>query len=235
MAKKEKTPELTSASKKRRWYHNYSDAYKVVRRTYPWIPYALILAPIILIGFGIFLGIVRGSLILIPLTFIGLALLADLSLLAYLVRPAMYQQIDGKVGAAYAVIGQIRRGWVVDDEPVAANRNQDLVWRLIGRPGVVLVSEGSPNSVRSLLDTERKRIQRSISNVPITFIQMGTQDGQVPLKKLKSKLNSLPKSLTKQEVPEVANRLQALGNRAVSIPKGVDPYNTRISRRSLRG
>ncbi len=235
MAKKDSSPQQAAKPKKRRWYHNYSDAYTVVKRTYPWITVTLIALPIVLIGLGILAAVKGSSPIVMIILALSLAMLADMSLLAFLVRPAMYQQIDGKVGAAYAVIGQIKRGWVVDEEPIAANKNQDVVWRLVGRPGVVLVSEGPSSRVLPLLKNEQKRIQRAITNVPVTFVQMGNEEGQVPLKKLRSKLRSLPKKLTKHEVPEVANRLRALGNRSMSIPKGVDPYNTRSSRRALRG
>ena len=45
----------------------------------------------------------------------------------------------------------------------------------------------------------------------------------------------MKKVLTKQEVPAVANRLTAIGNRGIPIPKGVDPTNTRANRKALRG
>ena len=156
-------------------------------------------------------------------------------LLAYLIRPAMYRQLDGRVGSVYAVISQIRRGWIVEEEPVAANKSQDVVWRIVGRPGIVLISEGPSSRVHHLLVAEKRRIARSISNVPIIFIEVGRDEGQVPLPKLNRKINSLKKVLTKQEVPAVGNRLTAIGNRGIPIPKGVDPNNMRANRKALRG
>ena len=41
------------ARKKQRWYHNFIDAYKVVKRTYPWIGIAMIAAPVVLIALGV--------------------------------------------------------------------------------------------------------------------------------------------------------------------------------------
>lgn len=225
-----------AAPKKRRWYHNFADAYTVVKRTYPWITIALIALPIILIGLGVLFGLLWDRLIFMIITGVMLALLGDMSLLAYLLRPAMYRQVEGKVGSVYAVISQIKRGWVIDEEPVAVSKNQDLVWRIVGRPGVVLISEGPSSRVVPMLQNEKRKISRAISNVPVTFIQVGTGEGQVPLRKLNRALKRLKKVLTKHEVPAVANRLNALANRGAPVPKGVDPYKARgASRKALRG
>ena len=235
MAKKEKTPKAAGAPKKKRVYHTLVDAYKVVKRTYSWIGIALIGLPIIIIGLGVLFGILWDRPIFLPITAVLLAGTLDMVLLAYLIRPAMYRQLDGRVGSVYAVISQIRRGWIIEEEPVAANKSQDVVWRIVGRPGIVLISEGPSSRVHQLLVTEKRRISRSISNVPIIFIEVGRDEGQVPLPKLNRKINSLKKVLTKQEVPAVANRLTAIGNRGIPIPKGVDPTNTRANRKALRG
>ncbi|MFZ1382958.1 MAG: DUF4191 domain-containing protein [Scrofimicrobium sp.] len=225
----------TAAPKKRRWYENFVDAYKVIKRTYSWFPVVLIAAPIIIIGLGVLAGLIFHSMVFWVISGVMLAIIADMALLAFLLRPAMYKQIDGKIGSVYAVISQIKRGWDIEDEPVAVDKNQDLVWRLVGRPGVVLISEGPSNRVTPLLQNEKRKISRAISNVPIVFIQVGHDEGQVPLTKLNRKLRGLKKVLTKHEVPAVANRLNALSSKALPIPKGVDPYKTRANRKAMRG
>lgn len=235
MAKKDKSKGTTGAPKKQRFHETLRDAYNVVKRTYSWIGVALIGLPIILIGLGVLFGILWGRPVFPIITGVLLALTVDMMLLSLLIRPAMYRQLDGRVGSVYAVISQIRRGWVVEEEPVAANRSQDVVWRLVGRPGVVLISEGPSSRVRSLLITEKRRIARSLPNVPVTFIEVGHGEGQVPLPKLNKALRGLKKVLNKQEVPAVANRITAIGTNAIPIPKGVDPNNVRASRRALRG
>ncbi len=235
MAKKDKSAGTTGAPKKQRFHQTLIDAYKVVRRTYPWIGAALIALPIIFIGLGVLFGILWHRPIFLPLTGILLAITVDMLLLSMLIRPAMYKQLDGRVGSVYAVISQIRRGWIVQDEPVAANRSQDVVWRIVGRPGIVLISEGPTSRVRPLLINEKRRIARSVANVPVIFVEVGHDEGQVPLAKLNRRLNGLKKVLTKQEVPAVANRLNALSHNPVPIPKGVDPNNMRANRRALRG
>ncbi len=233
MAKKDK--QSTPAPRKQRWYHTLIDAYKVVKRTFSWITIALIAIPIVLIALGVLFGILWHRPVFLPITAVMLAITLDMVLLAYLIRPAMYRQLDGRVGSVYAVISQIKRGWVVEEEPIAANRSQDVVWRLVGRPGIVLISEGPTSRVRQMMINEKRRMSRAISNVPVIFIEVGHDEGQVPLTKLNGKLRGLKKVLTKQEVPAVANRLAALGNTSIPIPKGVDPYNTRANRKAMRG
>lgn len=226
----------STSAPKRRWYQNFTDAYAVVKRTYSWIGIALIALPIIIIGVGVLIGILAHREIITIISAVMLAIVIDMALLAYLLRPAMYRQVDGRVGSVYAAISQIRRGWDISEEPVAASKNQDLVWRLVGRPGVVLISEGPSSRAVPMMQAEKRRISRAISNVPVTFIQVGHGEGQVPLAKLNGKLRRLKKVLTKHEVPAVANRLNALGNRAIPVPKGVDPYKARPgSRKALRG
>ena len=72
----------------------------------------------------------------------------------------------------YVAISRIRNGWIVNEQPIAANAEQDLVWRLVGRPGIVLFSEGPSSRVRPLLEQERKKAQRLMRNVAITTIQV---------------------------------------------------------------
>lgn len=235
MAKKSSPPTSGEAPKKNRWYNNLADSYRIVSRTYKWIPAALIALPILVLAGFIAWGFYSGSPVLWIITGILLAVVVDLTLLSSLLRPAMYSQIDGTVGSVYAVISQIKRGWITNEEPIQVNRDQDLLWRIVGRPGVVLISEGPSSRVKPMMHNERKRIQRITQNAPVVFIECGNDEGQVPLKKLNSRLRSLRRNLTKQEVPAVAMRLDAVGNRGPSIPHGVDPYNTRFSRRSLRG
>ena len=80
------------ARKNQRWYHNFIDAYKVVKRTYPWIGIAMIAAPVVLIALGVLGAIFLRLGAFWIITAVTLSVLVDMSLLAYLVRPAMYQQ-----------------------------------------------------------------------------------------------------------------------------------------------
>jgi hypothetical protein len=116
---------------------------------------------------------------------------------------------------------------------VAVNKSQDIITRVVGKPGVVLVSEGPSSRVTSMLATERKKTARWVPEVPIYEIQVGNEEGQVPLLKLQSQLAKLPKNLRGGEITEVRRRLDALGSatNAMPIPKGPMPTSSRQVRR----
>ncbi len=146
---------------------------------------------------------------------------------------AAYTQIDGQPGASAAVIQSLRGGnWLVTPA-VAVNKSQDMITRVVGKPGVVLVSEGPSSRVVPLLATERKRTARWLPEVPIYEIQVGNDEGQVPLKNLQKALGKLPRNMRGGEVTEIRRRLDALGNAASSmpIPKGPMPTSARQVRR----
>lgn len=222
--------------KKRRWYHNLRDAYTITARTYPWIGWAMGGAAVVIIALSVLIGALHGGryLMWVPLG-VTTAALAAMSLLAFLVRKAMYSQVEGTVGAVYAALSQIRRGWIVPEQPLTANREKDIIWRIVGRPGVVLISEGPSSRVKALLDSERKKVTRVVKNVPVHVIQVGQGEGQIPLAKLEGQLRKLKSTLTKEEVPAVQQRLTALTRTQPPIPKGIDPTRARPSRRALRG
>lgn len=222
--------------KKRRWYNNLLDAYRITARSYPWIGWVLIACAVVLVALGVLVAaLTHGNYVLWIITAVMLALLADMSLLSLLVRRAMYRQIEDTAGAVAAVTTQIKRGWIVSETPLAMTREKDIVWRIIGRPGVVLISEGVSSRVRPLMRQERKRVNRIAQNVPVHLIEVGKDEGQVPLTKLERTLRKLPKALTKEEVPAVSQRLNALQSTAAPIPKGIDPLKARPNRRAMRG
>ncbi len=146
---------------------------------------------------------------------------------------AAYTQIEGQPGAAAAVI-ESQRGsnWLVTPA-VAVSKSQDIITRVVGKPGVILVSEGPSSRVVPMLATERKRTARWLPDVPIYEIQVGGEDGQVALAKLQTALNKLPRNLRGGEITEIRRRLDALGNAANSmpIPKGPMPTSSRQVRR----
>ncbi|MDO4258776.1 MAG: DUF4191 domain-containing protein [Actinomycetaceae bacterium] len=228
--------ENTSPPKKRRWYHNLKDAYTITARTYSWIGWAMGGLALVVLALSILIAALTDqNWILWGLFGVMAGLLAAITLLSFFVRRAMYTQVDGTTGAVYAVVSQIRSGWIVSDQPQHVTRDQDLVWRIIGRPGVVLISEGPASRAKGILDTERRKISRVMKNVPIHTIQVGHDEGQIPLAELESRLRKLKKVLTREEVPAVSARLAALSSTALPIPKGIDPTRARPSRRALRG
>ena len=110
-----------------------------------------------------------------------------------------------------------------------------MVFRIVGRPGVVLISEGPAGRVERLLNTEARKVNRVIPNVPVVHIQCGRNEGQVPLPKLVRHIQRLKPQLTKHQVGEISRRMRALQQTRLPIPKGVDPTKVRPDRRAMRG
>jgi hypothetical protein len=145
---------------------------------------------------------------------------------------AAYSQIEGQAGAAAAVIGSMRGGWTVTPG-IAVNKNQDVISRVVGKPGVILVAEGPPSRVSHMLANERKKTARWVPEVPIYEVQVGDGEGQVRLTKLQKTLTKLPRNLRGKEIVEVRRRLDAVGNamQAMPVPKGPMPTSARQVRR----
>ena len=155
---------------------------------------------------------------------------------------AAYRQMEGQPGASGAALGALRRGWYFDKEPIAAEASRPgdftsaaLVYRAIGRPGVILISEGPPSRAARLADSERKRVNRVVPNVPVHVLRTGTGEGEIPVQKLAKKIGRMRPEITKAEVDAVNKRLKALGGVKMPVPKGMDPTKARPDRRAMRG
>ena len=141
-----------------------------------------------------------------------------------------YRSIEGQPGAAVAVVQNMSKaGWGITPA-VAANKQQDLIHRAIGRPGIVLIAEGTSPALPSLMATERKRTTRFVSEAPITEITIGSGEGQIAIAKLDRHLRKMPKVLAPGEVTTLRKRLDALASTPVPIPKGPMPKSGRVPR-----
>jgi len=226
----------TGKVKKTRWYHQVWQAYQMTRKNDPAVTWIVLATFFGIIALGLIIGLLIGHWLYVLLLSIPFAALGAMFLLARRAETAAYTQIEGQPGAAFAALGTIRRGWNFTQEPVAVDpRTQDMVFRGVGRPGVVLVGEGPPSRIAKLLESERKRTARVISGAPITLIQVGDGEGQVALRKLPRAVQKLRPKLSKQEVAEVSKRLTALGGIKLPVPKGVDPMRARPDRKGMRG
>jgi hypothetical protein len=120
----------------------------------------------------------------------------------------------------------IRKGFTTTPA-VNVARNQDMVHRSVGRPGIVLVAEGS-HAVRGMLQDERKKMERFVPGVPVIELIVGDEKGQVPLRKLQKTMKKLPKKLSKAQLREVRSRVKAVGGLQMPIPKGPMPTNRNV-------
>lgn len=205
--------------------------YKMTRRADRKI--GLILAGVGLVTFGVLLGVgfLIGHPVYAGILGVMLALLAMAIIFGRRAERAAFGQMEGQPGAAAAVLENVGRGWTITPA-VAMNRNQDVVHRAVGRAGIVLVGEGNPNRLRSLLASEKKRMARVVSDVPVHDFIVGDDDGQVELKKLRTKLLKLPRVLSGPQTTQVNDRLRALGDLMsnMPIPKGPMPKGMRMPR-----
>lgn len=210
--------------------------FQMTRRAEPLIVLWMLLIFVGIIGGGVLIGSffthpVYGGVLGAPLALLGMTIV-----LSRRAEAVAYRQIEDQQGAVGAALGSIRRGWFIEEQPVAVEpRSGALVFRAVGRAGVVLVSEGNPNRASALLSKEQRRTERLLPSVPVTAIQCGSGEDQTPLPKIARKVQRLKPTLTKAEKEEVERRLRALGGQQLPIPKGVDPMRARPDRRAMRG
>ena len=192
------------------------------------------------VAIGVLAGVVLGATVghatttgfvvwIITTTLMGI--LGGLIVMSRKAEQVAYSQIEGQPGAVSAVLrSALKRGWRGSEVPVAVNRNQDAVYRAIGPAGVVLIGEGVRTRVQSMLDDERRKVQRSLPGVDVKFVYV-TQDADgVKLMKLAPTLLKMKRVLNRNEVAVIDKRLSALTT-AMPIPKGIDPRKMRAQRR----
>jgi hypothetical protein len=200
----------------------------MIRKSNPWALPIVALSGIGVLALLVVIGLLTGLLaFLAPLGVLG-GLMTAMIVFGRYAQSAQYAAIEGQPGAAAAILQSMRGGWTVTPA-VAANRNMDVVHRAVGKPGVVLVGEGSHTRLPSLLAAEKKRIARVAVDVPIYDMQVGDEDGQVPIRKLQRKIMRLPRNLKGQAVAELNFRLKALPAN-LQAPKGPMPKTGRMPR-----
>jgi F0F1-type ATP synthase assembly protein I len=212
-----------------------NEVFQMTRRHDPMVVWLMLLSFLGVVAVSFLVGYLLENWVTGLIIGIPLGLLAATLILSRRAERAAFAQIENQPGASGAALGTLKRGWITEDQPVAVNpRTQDAVFRAIGRPGVVLVSEGPTHRVRPLVEAERKRLARILPNVTGHVIESGRGEGQVPISQVAKKMNKLDKELTKLEVSAVSKRISSLGNR-LPIPKGIDPYKARPDRKAARG
>jgi hypothetical protein len=213
-------------------------AYQVTKQGDPRI--GLILLGVFLfasvVGWALFSLIPPGILAFDIISGILVGLLATMIVFGRRATRSQLKQMEGKPGAAAAVLSMLKRGWRTD-QAIAFNRHQDVVHRVIGPPGIVLVGEGNPNRLRSLMSGERAKHQRVASETPIHEVVIGYDEGQVPLSKLTRHVTKMKRQVQPSEMTEIMARLKALDatRSNVPLPKGPVPTSMKGLRGNLRG
>jgi hypothetical protein len=237
MAKDSQPVDPENMSRTKQFIETFRMARKSDPRLALWILGSFLLGAVV--GFVIFWLLPSSGVLHIVLSVVGALLLG--TLLAMIVfgrraQKAAYKQMEGQPGAAAAALRMLRRGWK-SDPVIAFTKQQDIVHRVVGPPGIVLVGEGNPHRLRQLMTSERRKHERVASEVPIHEVICGNGEGQVPLPKLARHIQKLGRSVKPAEMTDILNRLKALdANRSsIPLPKGPVPTSMKGMRQNMRG
>jgi hypothetical protein len=217
-------------------------AYQITKRSDRYIGLVLLLTFLVVGGAFATLGYFlfgSGTIGLIITIVFGLltGLLGVLIVFGRRAEKAAYAQVEGQRGAAAGALQMLRRGWEVKPA-VSFNKNQDVIHRVVGRPGIVLVGEGSHNAVRGLIAAEVKKHARvGGESVPVIGIIVGRGEGEIPLTKLVKHVQKLPKKIKAAQMTDLVYKLKALDamRPAAPMPRGPVPTSMKGSRKAMRG
>ena len=196
-------------------------------RLLPYMIGAFLLVLAISVALGVYIG---GFTMYLMIVFgIVLGLMVAFIVFSRRAQKSVYRKAEGQTGAAAWLLDNMRGKWRVTPG-VGVNGHFDAVHRVIGRPGVILVAEGSPTRVKSLLAQEKKRTARLVGEIPIYDIVVGNDEGEVPLDKLERHLTRLPANISVKQMDILESKLTALGTKAgaAAMPKGPLPPQAKM-------
>lgn len=238
MAKEPKPVDPDKMSRRAQFVETYRMAKRSDPRLGLWVFGSLLVGAAV--GFALFFMIARGTLLGTIISVVGALLLG--TLLAMIVfgrraQRAAYKQMEGQPGAAAAALRMLRgRSWK-STPAIGFTKQQDVVHRLVGPPGIVLIGEGNPHRLRQLIAAERRKHERVAADVPIHEVMCGNGEGEVPLPKLVRHVQKLGRAVKPAEMTDILNRLKALDSTrsAVPLPKGPVPTSMKGMRGQMRG
>ena len=173
------------------------------------------------IGFGCSSGSSPASGVIgLVMSIIGGLLLGFLGMMIVFSRRAQkaaYARLDGQAGGSDRALSMLRRGWKVE-EVVGFTKQQDMVHRVVGPPGIVLVGEGNPHRLRQLMASERKKHERVAADFPVHEVYVGNDEGQVPLPKLVKHVQKLGRQVKPADQTDLLMRLKALDAQRPKVP-----------------
>ncbi len=199
-------------------------AYKATSKVDPKLGLFIGLAVGIPLLLGIILGAVTGAWLLWAPLGVLVAMLLGLLVFGRRMQSAQFAQIEGMPGAAAAVLQNMRGQWFVTPA-IAVNKQQEMIHRVVGRPGIILVSEGGTSQrVKDMLKREKKKLDRVRGEVPLHVLVSGDGTGDtISLGKLQVELTKMGNTLSKTEVPKLARKLAPLDKGNIPRPRGNFP------------
>ncbi|MBB3038935.1 DUF4191 domain-containing protein [Hoyosella altamirensis] len=199
-------------------------AFKMQRKEDKWlVPImagTIVLTTLVMFGLG---WLVNAQWFFLPMGLI-LGVLLSVIVFGRRVTKTVYKKAEGQTGAAAWALDSLKGPWRVTNA-VAGTTHLDAVHRVLGRPGIILVGEGAPHRVKSLLAQEKKRVARLVGDTPIYEIIVGNEADQIPLPKLQKAMNRLPKNITRKQMDSLEQRLAAIASRTSgpAMPHGPVP------------
>lgn len=227
--KKEVAAAKGDAPKKQSQLAVVKDAYRLVKKDSPLAVVWCLVIFVLVLTFGIIIGNNLGHPIYAGFITLPVAFLGAFFLFTRYANSAAFASIEGQLGAGASVLMSIKRGFVTTPA-VNFNRDQDMVHRVSGKAGIILVGEGG-FGVKSLMQDEKRKMERFLSGVPVTEVMVGENSGQISIRKLHKHLKKLPKKLNTAQLREVRARLRSVGGLNLPMPKGPMPTNVRMPRR----
>ena len=109
-----------------------------------------------------------------------------------------------------------------------------MVHLVIGRPGVILLGEGNPQRVRSLLGQEKRRLSKVIGNAPLHDYMIGQGEGELSIRKLRIDADELPAHPDRQGRQRARQAARARCWPGPQMPKGAIPKNMRPPKGAFR-
>ena len=218
------------------WYKQFWQTYKVTAEVDPKLNWYLAGA------FGV---------VFVALTIVGIfspplwmwltlgitgGLTAALYMLTNRAKKGTYVRFAGQPGSAEAALNMLNSKVWTYTPAIAATRQLDVVHRVVGPAGIVLVGEGAPMRARQLLAAEAKKHEQIAYGAKVITIMMGDAENQVPLPKLAAHVKKLPKAMSKTQLADVTVRIRALdaARPKMPIPRGPVP-NMKGLNRAMRG
>ena len=218
MADKE---EKKQKPKRQGTFSQMKQVYQMTKKSDPNIGWILLFWSALTLLVFVAVGVLLNNWITLLILGVAAAAIVAMLILSRRAQNAAFTQIEGQPGRSGAALNSVRRGWIVEEQPV-----------------IVLVTEGPSSRVQNLVRTEKKHLNRVVPGVPVHVIETGHDENQVELKDVVKTMNKLPKTLTQKEMQDVSGRLSTLNNirnPMNGIPKGVDPNRVRPDRRAMRG
>ncbi len=195
---------------------------------------------------GVGLGVAAVIIVLGILTnlawwaYVPLAIMAGflgaLMMLTRRVKTATIKRYDGQPGSAEVALQLLNNKKYSYEMGIYATRQMDLVHRVVGPMGIVLIGERGSGRIRDILAGEAKKHEQVSYGTPVTALVLGNEGGQVKLGDLQKHIEKMPKALQPYQIAEVQQRLRALDaiRPKAPLPKGPMPTPKGLNR-AMRG